>query len=86
MESVPDEVESTVCKTQIHYTKQNAENDLVLEFDACSRRKQEKQRQQQDNDNSAVDICHAVSDIGICRNHEPSEEIEQTGLESIIRL
>ena len=43
MESVPDEIERTVGKAQIHYRKekseddhyQGSENDLVLQLDSC---------------------------------------------------
>ena len=86
MESVPDEIERTVGKAQIHYCKESAEYDLMLELDSCSLGKHEEQRQQEDYYYAAVDICHTVSDIRICRNHESSEEVEKASLKAVIGL
>ena len=86
MESVPDEIERTVGKAQIHYRKEKSEDDLVLELDSRSLGEQEEQRQQEHDDNAAVDICHTVSDIRICSYHESSEEVEKVILKTVIDL
>ena len=86
METMPYEIECTVGKAQIHYSQKDSEHDLVLELDACSRRKQEEQREQQNDDDSAVNVCHTVSDIGVCGYHQSAEKIKKTGLQSVIRL
>ena len=86
MESVPDEVKRTVRKAQIHYREEKSKCDLVLELNARSLGEQEEQRQQEHDNYAAVDICHTVSDVRICSNHEPSEEVEKVVLKAEIPL
>ena len=74
---MPDKVQSPVGKTQIHYEDQKAEADLMSHGNACPLREHEEQRKQDRRDNTAVDICHTVADVGVCRNHKSSEEIEK---------
>ena len=83
---MPDEIESAVREAQIHDGNEKSEYDLVLELDACSLRKKEEQGQQKSDDDAAVYIGHTVSDIRICRYHEPSQKVEKIVLERIINL